>query len=133
MQLRKAKTSRGEEETPLKGSKADNLTNDIYTPALMSGFMSGNSLRAAAGWQGLQDQYQVHNEAHRCNYTYDSLVYGQSLPPSSHQRESRWPSLPVLHALCTLASASEVINATMALCWSDVWKYYQRGYFCQSW
>lgn len=99
-----------EDETLLKESKADNLTNDIYTPTLMSRFMSGNSLRAAAGWQGLGDQYQVHNEAHRCNYIYDSLVYGQSLPPSSHRRVSRWPSLQMLRVLETLASPSKVIN-----------------------
>lgn len=104
-----------EEETLLRESKADNLTNDIYTPTLMSGFMSGNSLRAAVGCQGLQDQYQVHNEAHRCNYTYDSLVSGQSLPPSSQRRVSRWPSLQMLRTLETLASASKVINASATL------------------
>lgn len=84
MQVGKAETRR-EEETLLKESKADNLTNDIYTATLMSGFMSGSSLRAAVGWQGLEDQYQAHNKAHRCNYLYDSLVYHQSLPPRSHQ------------------------------------------------
>lgn len=44
--------ARREEETLLKGSNADNLTNDVYAATLMSGFMSGNSLRAAAGWRG---------------------------------------------------------------------------------
>lgn len=80
----KAETRR-EDETLLEGSKADNLTNDIYTATLMSGFMSGNSLRAAVGWRGVEDRYQVHNKAHRCNYIYDSLVLDQSLPPRSHR------------------------------------------------
>lgn len=75
----------------MKERKADNLTNDIYTPTLMSGFMSGDSLRASVGWQGPEDQYQVHNQVRRCNYFYDSLVYGQSFEAASfRQRVSRW-------------------------------------------
>lgn len=53
MQLERPRQAERKEETLLKASKADNLTNDTYSAALMSGFMSGNSLRAAVGCPGL--------------------------------------------------------------------------------
>lgn len=88
----------------------------------MSGFMSGSSLRAAVGWQVLEDQYQAHNKAHRCNYLYDSLVYHQSLPLRSHQWVSQWPSTSKCCTHCKpLASAGQVINATVMPCWPYAW------------